>query len=666
MNLNIVVRGQSNAIFLMELNGWAGAGALTQEVSRLLGFNTTGDTVSLIYDPHNTGRGTAFGATSLIGDWLEPRNGDWRQGWVNDSLEWAILNRLNDLPASQKDDPTAIFWLHSEYDSSRSNLTAEEWASAVRHDAQQVRQILGQGAGTTPYLFASAMPYNGGSDTGHQAIRRGMEQLAADGSFNGHIAVRMQDIDADLDNYDGNPFTSEFGGGHIDEVDAAQTVARAARSIAEAFAAYARPGSPVALAGGNLADEGPQVFVAQKVGPNQLRVDVRHDQASGFLALDADAAAGVGWSVRGPSGTVNGRGAQILDGDTLLLTFSGEVPADGRLYYGYGYGRLAGAGGDGRGNAVYDNQGLPIWVRADGLAVAQGASGPAGGSDFNGDGTSDLLFRAPGGAVEILTTNGGRSVLGGASAGTYWAVVDLADLNADGSPDLLWRGQGGEVVVWGTSGGAVTSAAELFNPGPSWRIAGTGDFNGDGRDDIVWRGPAGEVFVWTMNGPAITSGVELFNPGNYWLIAGTGDFNDDGRADILWRGQGGEVAVWTMNGPAIAAAAFLVNPGAYWNVAGIADFNADGVSDLLWRGQGGEVAMWIMNGASIASASFLTNPGGYWNIAGTGDFNSDDRADIVWRGQGGEVVVWEMNGASLTGSQGFGLLLPTDWQILTG
>jgi hypothetical protein len=76
--------------------------------------------------------------------------------------------------------------------------------------------------------------------------------------------------------------------------------------------------------------------------------------------------------------------------------------------------------------------------------------------------------------------------------------------------------------------------------------------------------------------------------------------------------------------------------------------------------------MWIMNGASIASASFLTNPGGYWNIAGTGDFNSDDRADIVWRGQGGEVVVWEMNGASLTGSQGFGLLLPTDWQILTG
>ncbi|WP_270938974.1 hypothetical protein, partial [Falsiroseomonas oryzae] len=384
MNLNLLVRGQSNAILSMESNGWAGAGALVQEVQRLLGFDGTNDRISLVYERYDQNQATAFGGTALIGDWMTANNGDWRQGWSNAGPENALLNKVRGLSADQKDDPTATLWFHSEYDSANAGLTADQWMSAVRFDAAQVRAALGQGAESTPYLFVSAMPYWGKTE-GHNAIRQGMERLAADAGFNADIAARTLDVDTDNDDFDGNQGTREYGGPHMDPEDGMQTLLRSARAIAESFAQYAKPGSPVASAGGAIADGGPQVIRAELVNGNQLRIDVAHDGTAGFQALDADAARGVGWSVLGNGGQVNGTAAQVVDADTLLVTFSGAVAPDGTLHYGYGYGRLAGADGSGRGNAVYDTSGLPIWVSADGLKVgttvtpleAGGAAAPA-------------------------------------------------------------------------------------------------------------------------------------------------------------------------------------------------------------------------------------------------------------------------------------------------
>ena len=65
---------------------------------------------------------------------------------------------------------------------------------------------------------------------------------------------------------------------------------RTARFIAEAWSEHAKPGSPVAQAGGDIADEGPEVAAARRTGARTLEVDVDHDGASRFAALDADAA----------------------------------------------------------------------------------------------------------------------------------------------------------------------------------------------------------------------------------------------------------------------------------------------------------------------------------------------------------------------------------------
>ena len=66
MNLNVILRGQSNVMLFGMADGWAMLGRLEQDVQRLLGFNGTADTVTVHYaydwaDGANTvNSGTAF------------------------------------------------------------------------------------------------------------------------------------------------------------------------------------------------------------------------------------------------------------------------------------------------------------------------------------------------------------------------------------------------------------------------------------------------------------------------------------------------------------------------------------------------------------------------------------------------------------------------------
>jgi hypothetical protein len=272
------------------------------------------------------------------------------------------------MSTTERANPTAVVWLHSEYDSGRSDLTAGEWVSGVAFDAAQIRAALGQSAATVPYLFVDAHPYSG-TASGHQAIRQGMEYLARDPNFNADIAARALDVNADRDDYDGNPNTREYGGGHLSDSDTLILSRRIALVIAEEFAAYAKPGSIIALNGGNIDDHGPQVVNAVQTGASQLVLTARLDQAATLQPLDSDAARGLGFSVRVGEVSVDAVRTQLLDASHLLVDFASPIPPFSALFYGYGYGRLAGASGEGQGNAIYDDQNMPLWVSANGLGI---------------------------------------------------------------------------------------------------------------------------------------------------------------------------------------------------------------------------------------------------------------------------------------------------------
>lgn len=244
---------------------------------------------------------------------------------------------------------------------------------------------------------------------------------------------------------------------------------------------------------------------------------------------------------------------------------------------------------------------------------------------------------------------------------TNYATTPLADyvtsdFNGDGTSDILWHNTNGDTGIWYLDGTAVSqgTAFTLSDVGvvdPSWTPVGTGDFIGSGKAGILWRNSNGEVGEWpniAATGPASFTKVDLGAVSTDWVIQGTGDFNGDGVSDILWRNTAnGDAGLWYTNTAGGYATADLGVVDPSWSVQGIGDFNADNKSGILWRNTNGEVGLWLNTGG-VGPASFtkvdLGNVSTDWVIQGVGDFNGDGVSDILWRNTAsGAVGFWFMN-----------------------
>ena len=247
----------------------------------------------------------------------------------------------------------------------------------------------------------------------------------------------------------------------------------------------------------------------------------------------------------------------------------------------------------------------------------------------------------------------------------------MGDFNGDGTSDFLWRNQNGTLVDWTMNGSEITSsqgvtfAGSPAAPDSSWNVAGIGDFNGDGKYDVLWRNSNGSLFDWTMNGSQVTAaqqvtlGGSAAMPDSSWSVAGIGDFNGDGKSDVLWRNTNGSLVDWTMNGSQIASVqpvtlgGSAATPDSSWSIAGIGDFNGDGKADVLWRNTNGSLIDWTMNGSQITTVQQVTFQGSpvsldpSWQIAQIGDFNGNGASDILLRNTNGAMEEWNMNGAQI-------------------
>ena len=379
MNLNILLRGQSNAVLFASEGGLAEVKA---QVQALLGFNGVTDTITLVASQGGGSANTMVAGTALLTDWLAPRNGDWHQGWTTGPLEQGLLDAIAALSPAARASPTAVLWLHNEYDGAQPGLVAAQWASALRYDAALLRQAFGQAAAQLPYLFVNAIPYSNANWDSNQQIRIAMQALAADAGFNAKVAAQAADVNMDAGN-------TAMGGAHLGDVDIATLAGRLARSVAESFAGYAKTGSPVALAAGQLDDSGPHVVAAALVAghANQLVLTVGFDQASALLPLDAVAAGGANWFVNTAAQASGGQwatGARLLDAGHLVLSFATPLPAGSLLFYGYGYGKVWAPDGAGETHGIYDNNGMPLWAAASGVAVSAAVALPAAGAAASG------------------------------------------------------------------------------------------------------------------------------------------------------------------------------------------------------------------------------------------------------------------------------------------
>ena len=433
MELNLLLRGQSNSVYFDQLGG---SEAVRNALEHELGFDGVENKVNLIgaSSPDADGDLTMLGATAFLpavgvptaSTWLESPGPGSDGPFSPGAVETKLLGHVGSLPADEKDAPTLVLWMHSESDGSWSGQTAESWEAGVRYDAGLVRAALdGQGAATVPYLFV-AIPFDPDVPASIQAIKQGMEKLAADPSFDASIATRTGDLDMD------NPANGlpegrvVYGGPHVDQTDVDILAGRISASAVDVFARYALPGSPVALAGGHLDDSGPQAVSATAVHDGTVIVELALDPDAGGLGKEgAEAAAGLGWTAQDGDVSDVATASFVRADDSLVLVFATPPAAGSTLFYGYGGGRIAigadthhgagypgeGPGDPGGGNSLYDGNGLPVWASASGVAI--------GGEDV------------PGGVLP------GTAIPGGGYFDASWYLAHNPDVAAAGVDPLL-------------------------------------------------------------------------------------------------------------------------------------------------------------------------------------------------------------------------------------
>ncbi|GJE18788.1 SdrD B-like domain-containing protein [Methylobacterium marchantiae] len=379
--INLILRGQSNSQYI---TNYGLLPSLKEQVEKLLGFDGINQKVNFLGTNNQPdGANTQVGATALTKDWLRPVDGDYTKGWNATPVELGLLSAIGKLSEAQRAAPTGIIYLHNEFDGLNTELTTDMWESAVRYEAGLVRGILGQDASTTPYLFVNAIafPIFGQplQPILNQTIRVGQTQLTEDKFFN---AAFVENQSSDTTMNGDAPYTP--GGIHMNITDAQQTINRIAQAVAEQFKASALPGSPMAIAKGDIDDEGPKVVRADAVAgrADQLLLTVEHDNADHMLPLNLTADRGIGWSIRSgyddPTADAQGVKAEIVDETHIRITFDRAVPADGKVFYAWGGDRLAINQNEiGNGNAIYDDNGMPIWVDPRGLGVSADTGAPS-------------------------------------------------------------------------------------------------------------------------------------------------------------------------------------------------------------------------------------------------------------------------------------------------
>jgi Ca2+-binding RTX toxin-like protein len=507
MEINVLLRGQSNAGLLARSSDW---GDLATRIDQLLGFDGKTNKVNLLEkDSDAANDNTVDGGTAFIGDWVQPVNGNWQNGWTNNTLEQGLLNYIAALPADERAAPTAIVWLQNEYDSTNAGLTTPEWMSAVSFEAQQVRDAFGQSAASTPYVFVNAIPYGDNLvPQSNQAIKLGMELLAANPAFHATVGAQADDVNMDYGQ------TGIYGGPHMTNDDADLVDRRLAVAIAEEFAQYAQPGSPVAT--GQVDGYGPEVMSARHVGTNQVLATVAlDDHATLSPALSADAANGVGWSIIDGGQTLNATAAQVTDANHVLLTFNAAVPGDASaaLFYAYGYGRLALGNDPGQGNAIYDAQNMPLWAPATGVPLVgppagefaeqnlvTGGSGQMQGFASSVPGYQSEFAAVTPDSVAVTAMTANAFLVGGLGADVLTATAGNNLLEAGAGSTLMIGGGGNDtfVIVGGGPGAPTWDAIGNFHPGDSLVLWGAAP----GNARLSWTGAQG-MTVLTVTGGGI-------------------------------------------------------------------------------------------------------------------------------------------------------------------
>ncbi|WP_156996899.1 SpoIID/LytB domain-containing protein, partial [Knoellia aerolata] len=231
--------------------------------------------------------------------------------------------------------------------------------------------------------------------------------------------------------------------------------------------------------------------------------------------------------------------------------------------------------------------------------------GSSVGTDFAGNGFSDLVARDASGTLWNYPTDGRGGWLGRTRVATGWPavpeVVAPGDFSGDGIPDLMTRSMTTGVLTLhqGTGSGTIASSGKV---GGGWNtftaILAPGDLDGDGAVDILGRDSAG--VMWLYPGTGTGSWKARVSKGSGWgslrELEAVGDFDGDGGTDLMGKNATGALYLlrFSASGAYLGAKVVGNGFGGYSAFTGLGDVDGDGAVDLVTRDGAG--VLWAYRG----------------------------------------------------------------------
>jgi len=276
--------------------------------------------------------------------------------------------------------------------------------------------------------------------------------------------------------------------------------------------------------------------------------------------------------------------------------------------------------------------------------------------DFDGDGTSDIFWYAPGKASDTLwLANGGSGFTSYPMSvnGTYKPFVgDFTSNDGHVADDIFWYAPGSAAdTIWrGGNGAQFTSIPQkvtgvytpivgAFTPDPA-----TGGST-DSTLDVFWYapGPTADT-LWRGDGTGHFSPKAYNVGGTYKPFVGF--FDGYGVQDIFWYSSAGNDSVWLADPDTKAFTPHAATIGSGFTP--ITDEFTIPDEPILWWSPTGVDQFWLPEGEpgtwDHSELSNNTDMGaGYRPL--TGDFDGDGHNDIYWLrpGAGAERMFWGPN-----------------------
>jgi hypothetical protein len=209
--------------------------------------------------------------------------------------------------------------------------------------------------------------------------------------------------------------------------------------------------------------------------------------------------------------------------------------------------------------------------------------------DFDGDGTSDILFRndSSGDTWFEGISNGafnGRNPIGGSD--TNFEVVGTGDFFGVGTSDILFRNNStGDTWIEAISNGSFNGWQQVGGSDTHYSVVGVADFFGNGTDDILFRNDStGDTWFEAISNGSFNGWNQVGGSDTHYSVAGIGDFFGIGTSDILFRNNStGDTWIEAISNGASAGWHQIGGSDTHYSVVGVGDFFGNGTDDILFR-----------------------------------------------------------------------------------